>query len=602
MTAVQGSLDCSTSCQREISLTLALKAVLCLSTIAFAPAQGWPPSRAVPDGPADTLYYNGKIVTMWSERPVVESMTVRTGRITSVGITQVVGREVGPRTVQINLNGRTVVPGLIDSHVHPLQAALAEADGVMPVLESFDDIRAYIERRLAQVDGPVLVPNIYSTRLKEQRYPDRWELDSYSGDRPVVLDNGYAAVLNSAGLGAAGISASSPDPDNGRLVRDDVGEPTGLVVGARQLVAPLLRGRSYSHEESVAALEAMQRAYSAVGLTSVIDRSLTPSDLRAYQDLWRRGSLTVRTYATRTVNVARPLDQVLTEIESLGPVTGYGDDMFRIGALQVALDGGILAGAANMWEPYVENTEVYRFKDPVVQGTLRIRPDDLRQIVSLAASLGWQMTAHTTERSPTDPLLDVYEQVDSEVPIKGRRFSLPHANFLSGEAIGRAARLGVLADMQPAWYHFDGPALSRVLGPDRMVGLQPYRALFDGGVVVGGGSDHMIGFDSKLAVNPYDPFFGMWVAVSRVAADGSVHNPEQRVSREEALRMWTWNAAYLSFDEDVKGSLEPGKYADFVILDRDILTCPLEELRDTQVLETVLGGSTVYRGPKGIAR
>ena len=570
-------------------------AVLSLVALAAAPAQEWPPRREVPEGPADVLYYNGNIVTMWPERPIVESMTVKADRILDVGTTQVVGRKAGPRTVQINLQGNTVVPGLIDSHVHPINAALAESAGEIPVLRSFGDIRAHVQQELVEREGLVFVPKVYSTRLEQGRYPDRREIDSYSGDRPVMLDNGYAAVLNSAALREAGITASTPDPVNGRLIRDGQGEPTGLVIGARQLVAPLLVAKTYSHDEEVQALEAMQQAYSRAGLTSVIDRSQTPAGLRAYQELWSKGALRVRTYVTRTVNAERPLDEVLAEIEGLGPVTGYGDEMFRFGSLEVILDGGILLGTAYMRAPYGENTQVYGFNDPGYRGVLRILPGKLRRIVGLAARLGWQMTAQTTGGGSTDILLDTYEAVSREVSIEDRRFALTSASFLSGEAIRRAARLGVAADMQPAWYHFDGPALSRVLGSERMAGLQPYRSIIDAGVIVAGGSDHMIKFDAREAVNPYDPFFGMWVAVTRIAADGSVHNPEQRISREEALRMWTWNAAYLSFEEDVKGSLEPGKYADFAVLDRDILTCPVEDLRETQVLETVLGGTAVFR-------
>ena len=576
-------------------MALMRPAFLFFLAVVTAWPQQWPPRRDVPAGPADALYYNGKIVTMWPERPVVEAMTVASGRILDVGTTQVVGRKTGPRTVQINLEGKTVVPGLIDSHVHPIKAALAESDGEIPVLRSFGDLRAHVKRAIAKGDCLVFVPKVYSTRLEERRYPNRWEIDRYSGDRPVMLDNGYAAVLNSAALRAAGISASIPDPANGKLIRDAQGEPTGLVVGARQLVAPLVKARAHGHEESVRALEAMQRAYNRVGLTSVIDRSQAPAGLRAYQELWRKGALRVRTYATRTVNAERPLDQVLAEIEGLGQVTGYGDEMFRLGSLKVILDGGILLGTAYMRTPYGENTQVYGFEDSDYRGVLRIRPDDLKEIVKLAAELGWQMTAHTTGGGSTDILLDTYEDVGRDVPVSERRFTLTHANFLSGEAIRRAAGLGVVVDMQPAWYHYDGPALSHVLGPDRMARLQPYRSIIDAGVVVAGGSDHMIKFDARKAINPYDPFFGMWVAVTRIAADGSVHNPEQRVSREEALRMWTWNAAYLSFEEDVKGSLEPGKYADFAVLDRDILSCPIDDLRETQVIETVLGGRTVYR-------
>ncbi len=560
---------------------------------AAAMAQQWPPVREVPAGPADTLYYNGKIITMWDERPVVESMTVASGRVLDVGTTQIVGRKTGPRTRQVNLHGRTVLPGLIDSHVHPIKAALAEADGEIPVLRSFEAVRRHIEAQPAG-KGLIFVPKVYSTRLRERRYPSRWEIDEYASDRPVMLDNGYAAVLNSAALELAGVSADTADPANGKLVRNDAGEPTGLIVGARQLVAPLLEARTYSDAEMVTALAAMQSAYSMAGLTSVIDRSQTAAGFSAYQDLWEQGKLQVRTSVTRVVNAERPVEQVLREIEGIAAVTGHGDEMFRVGSLKVVLDGGILLGTAFMRAPYGQNTQVYGFEDPEYRGELRIRPRDLERIVTLAARLGWQMTAHTTGGGSTDALLDAYEAVNRKVPIEDRRFTLTHANFLSGDAIRRAAALGVVADMQPAWYHFDGPALAGVLGPDRMGTLQPYRSIIDAGVVVAGGSDHMIKFDARESVNPFDPFLGMWIAVTRMTTDGSVHNPEQRITREEALRMWTLNAAYLTFEEDVKGSLEPGKYADFVIVDRDILTCAEDELRETRVLATVLGGREVY--------
>lgn len=558
-------------------------------------AQQWPPQRELPPGPADTLYYNGKIVTMWPDHPVVESMTVAAGRILAIGATQSVGRGTGPRTRQVNLRGRTVVPGLIDSHVHPLRAALAEREGPIPALRSFQDLRTYVEEAAGAPSDLVFVPQVYPTRLRERRYPNRWEIDAYSGDRPVMFDNGYAAVLNSAALRLAGITPDTADPENGKLVRDADGEPTGLIVGARQLVAPLLRAREFSGEEREEALEAMQRAYSRVGLTSVVDRSESAAGLRTYQDLWRRGALRVRTSVTRTVNAERPLSDVLAEIEALGPATGFGDAMLRIGSLKILVGGGVLLGTAPMREPSGVKAQFRSFDDTVYRGALRIRPSDLRQIIERAARLGWQVTAHTAGGGSTEVLLDAYAAVGRQVPLAERRFTLTHAHFLSGAAIRRAAALGIVADMQPAWYHFDGPALAQVLGPRRMATLQPYRTILDAGVVVAGGSGHMIKFDAREAINPYDPFLGVWMAATRIASDGEVYSPEQRITREEALKMWTWNAAYLTFEEDVKGSLEPGKYADFAVLDRDIMTCPVDELRDIRVLETVLGGRTVFK-------
>lgn len=575
-------------------MTAALRVLtLLLLLSSVASPQQWPPKREIPDGPADTLYYNGKIITMWDERPVVECMTVSSGRVLDVGTTQMVGRKTGPRTRQVNLHGKTVIPGLIDSHVHPIKAALAEADGEIPVLQSFEAVRRHIEAQ-RDAEGLIFVPGVYSTRLRERRYPDRWELDEYSRERPVMLDNGYAAVLNSAALELAGISAETSDPFNGKLVRNDAGEPTGLIIGARQLVAPLLEAQTYSHLQMASALAERQGAYKRAGLTSVVDRSQTAAGFRAYQQLWREGKLQVRTSVTRVVSAERPVKEVLAEIEGIGAVTGHGDEMFRVGSLKVVPDGGILLGTAYMRTPSGENTQVYGSEDPDYTGELRISPENLEEIVTLAARLGWQVIAHTTGGGSTDVLLDAYEAVDRKIPIKGRRFALSHANFLSGDAIRRAAALGIVADMQPARYHFDGPAVASVLGTSRTGTLQPYRSIIDAGLVVAGGSDHMVEFDGKESVNPYDPFFGMWTAVTRTAADGSVHDPEQRITREEALRMWTLNAAYLTFEEDVKGSLEPGKYADFVIIDRDILTCSEAELRDTRVMATILGGLEVY--------
>ncbi len=545
---------------------------------AAAMPQQWPPKRELPAGPADTLYYNGTIITMWDEQPVVESMTVSSGRVLDVGTTQIVGRKTGPRTRQVNLQGQTVLPGLIDSHVHPIKAALAEANGEIPVLRSFDAVWRHIEAQPAG-EGLIFVPNVYSARLPERRYPDRWEIDEHASDRPVMLDNGFAAVLNSAALELAGVSADTPEPTNGKLVRNNSGEPTGLIVGARQLVAPLLEARTYSHGEMVAALAAMQSAYSMAGLTSVIDRSQTAAGLRAYEDLWQQGKLQVRTAVTRAVNAERPVEQVLREIEGIAAVTGHGDEMFRVGSLNVV--------TAFMGAPYGQTKQVDGFEDAEHRGESRIGSGDLERIVTLAAGLGWQMAGGGS----TDALLAAYEAVNRKAPITDSRFTLADANFLSGDAIRRAAALGVVADTQPAWYHFEGPALAGVLGPDGMGALQPYRSIIDAGIVVAGGSDHMIKFDAPESVNP---FLGMWIAVTRKTAEGSVHNPEQRITREEALRMWTLNAAYLTFEEDVKGSLEPGKYADFVIVDRDILTCAEDELRDTRVQATVLGGREVY--------
>ncbi|MCB1019346.1 MAG: amidohydrolase [Acidobacteria bacterium] len=570
--------------------------LLTLLSAALLSAQTFPPRRSVPSGRAEVMYYNGKIITMDPEQPVAEALTLADGRILAVGTTQQVGRTIGPATKQINLEGRTVVPGLIDSHVHPIGAALAEMDGEIPVMASFAELEAHVEREMRKNPGNALifVPKVYSTRLDERRYPTRQEIDAWSGDRPVMLDNGYASALNSAALAVAGLNKETPDPPDGKIIRDDAGEPTGLVLGARRLVSPLLSARQTTFEDSLEALVKMQHAYNKAGLTSVIDRSLSPSQIAVYQKLWSEDKLTVRTYMTRTVNAERPIAEIESELRALGPVTGFGDPMLRMGSLKIFLDGGILIGTAFLRAPYGMHTEVYGYSDPDYRGVLRVERETINAIAVLCDKLGWQMTAHTTGGASTDALLDAYEAADKIASIKDRRFTLTHANFPNADAIARAAKLGVVLDMQPAWYHHDGPALSKVLGPERMKWFQPYKSVFDAGVIVAGGSDHMIKFDSRKAINPYNPFFGMWMVVTRKTSTGEVFNPEQKLTREQALKMWTWNAAYLSFDEDVKGSLEAGKYADMVILDRDILTCPEDEIQWIEPIQTILGGKVIY--------
>jgi len=290
----------------------------------------------------------------------------------------------------------------------------------------------------------------------------------------------------------------------------------------------------------------------------------------------------VRTYVTVSLAGGGPIERVRQDMQRLPLVTGFGDDWLRIGSLKIVLDGGILIGTAYMREPYGEHTEVYGYKDPDYRGVLAVPRENVFAIASLANRLGWQMTAHTTGGGSTDLLMDAYEAADHERPIRDRRFTLTHANFPNTALI------------EPAWMHLDGAALLKVLGPARMKDFHPYKSLFDAGVVVAGGSDHMIKFDSRHAINPFNPFFGMWMAVTRRTTDGAVLNPEQKITREQALRMWTLNAAYLSFDEKQKGSIEPGKLADLVILSKDILTCPEDEIREAEAEATIVGGKFVF--------
>ena len=439
----------------------------------------------------------------------------------------------------------------------------------------------------------ILVPKVYSTRLSEHRYPNRYDLDEAAPDRAAMTDNGYGSVLNSTALRQLGITRDTPQPANGKIIKDAKGEPTGLILGAPQLLGELRRQRPMTHDDMVWALKTMQQKYSEVGLTSTTDRSEGPEGLRVYEELRARNELTVRTTVTYVVSGQGTPEQVRQEVERLPIVTGLGDEWVRVGALKVFADGGILIGTAYLREPYGEHTEIYGYHDPEYQGVLAVPRENLVALARTANELGWQMTAHVTGGGALDALLDAYEAADRDRPIAGRRFTVTHANFPDARAIARAAKLGVAFDVQPAWLHLDGAVIKDVFG-SRMGDFQPLRSLLQAGVIVAGGSDHMIGLDSRTAINPFNPFFGMWMAITRRTAAGSVLGPDQTVTREQALRMWTMSGAWLTFEDTVKGSIEPGKLADFVVISKDLLSCPVDEIKDIDALLTVAGGRTTY--------
>ncbi|MBI4906656.1 MAG: amidohydrolase [Acidobacteria bacterium] len=545
----------------------------------------------------DAIYHNGKIVTLWAKQPVAQAVAIRGGRFVAVGTSADLLKTAGAGTQRVDLQGRTVLPGLIDSHVHPIGAAMSEKDGPVPVMDSIADIQTYLKKLAATAprDRVLFVPKVYSTRMKERRYPTRYELDAAAPDHVAVTDNGYAAVLNTRALARSRITRDTPQPANGKIIKDARGEPTGLVLGASQLVGEYRRARAATHEDMLWSLREMQKKYNEVGFTSIIDRGQSPEGFRAYQAMRQKNELTLRTTVTYSISAQGTPEDVRKQVRAIPFVTGMGDEWFRTGSIKTVADGGILIGTAYLREPYGEHTEIYGYKDPDYRGVLAVPRENLIAMAREANALGWQMTAHTAGGGATDALLDAYEAANAEKPIRERRFTVTHGNFPSADAIARAARLGVAFDCQPQWYYFDGPALRPVFGPERIKQFQPLRTMLEKGVMVAGGSDHMIRFDSRKAINAYNPFWAMWMTITRQTVDGTPINPGEALTREQALRLWTINSAWLSFDETRKGSIEPGKLADLVVISDDLLTCPVDRIKDIEALLTVVDGKVVYK-------
>jgi predicted amidohydrolase YtcJ len=336
--------------------------------------------------------------------------------------------------------------------------------------------------------------------------------------------------------------------------------------------------------------------YNSVGLTSIADRDANPSAISLYTALRDRGALTLRVAISHDVKSIGPIEEVQQRIRTVAadPLFKDKDGLVRIIGTKVYLDGGMLTGSAYLSAPWGVS-KIYAITDPNYRGVLFIPPERLVPMVRTAVENGLQFTAHSVGDGAVQTLLDTYEDLSREMPIQQTRPCVTHANFQSPEIIAQAARLGVVMDLQPAWLYLDTRTLTAQFGYDRLRWFQPLRSLFAAGVIIGGGSDHMQKIGSLRATNPYNPFLGMWTAITRRSKwhEGQLH-PEEALTREQAIRFYTSNNAFLLFCEDRLGSLEPGKLADFVILDRDILTCPEDEIPQIQVRATYLNGKPVF--------
>lgn len=552
----------------------------------------------LPAADAGLILHNGKVVTADARFSIHEAIAIAGTRIIATGSSkQLLGKFRGPGATVIDLRGRTVLPGLIDAHVHALESGLSEFRGPLPPFDSIAAIREYVRTRAQSTPKGewIVVPRTLPPRLKEMRMPTRQDLD-VAPDHPVALDASYVWSANTLALRLSGITRDTPNPPGGEIVKGPDGEPNGILRNASHLLRGLSRAAPFSEEEQLDALERMLRLYRRAGLTCVHDRAVTPHEVALFEKLKARGRLPVRAVLTWRVPTARPATEIVREIEASPWRTNLGDEWLKFGALKVTLDGGQSVGTAYQRMPYGPfGRQLYGQTDPHARGTLFVEPAKLLAVFRAARDKGWSLTAHAQGGGAIDALLDAFEALDKEKPIAPTRSHVMHGSMQSPESLDRMQRLGVAADVQPGWLHFDAPALERVFGRQNLRWFFPMRGYLDRGIPAAGGSDHMLFHDRNRSVNPYNPFFGMWMTLTRKTTEGVVLYPEQRVTREEAIRMWTTWAAWLHFSEKHQGAIEPGKLADLVVLDRDILSCPEDEIRLIQPLMVLLDGKIVER-------
>jgi len=554
---------------------------------------------------ADLVLYNGQIVTVDKDFSIAEAVAVQGDSIVASGSSDEIRALAGDGAREIDLDGRTVLPGLIDSHLHAFASALYEFDHPVPDMETIGDVLDYVRARAEVLDDGdwITVSQVFITRLREQRYPTRKELDDAAPRNPVVFRTGPDASLNSLALELSGIDRNFKITDGqpGRVERDPAtGEPTGILRQCSRFIKYVPSTQSPTDQDRKSRLQELIQDYNSVGITSIVDGDTSDEELELFRQLRAEEGLDCRVFMALSVNAQDDMNAITERIEkaALDPLHQYDDKLWLRG-IKSYLDGGMLTGSAYMNKPWGVST-IYSIDDPEYRGMRYIEPDKLYQIMKTALANGFQFTAHSVGDGAVDAFIDAAERIDQgDFPVSDRRPCLTHANFQSPEAINRMKRLGVVANMQPAWLRMDGATLMKHFGPDRTAYFQPYKALFEAGVTVGGGSDHMQKIGSFRSINPYNPFLGIWTTITRRPRwTEEPFHPEQDITREQAIRLYTINNAFLTFEEDRKGSLEPGKLADLIILDRDILRCPVDEIPEIQVEETFLGGRSIYRRGK----
>jgi predicted amidohydrolase YtcJ len=533
--------------------------------------------------PADLVLRGGKVITVDRDWRIAQAIAVKDGRFLAVGDDAAIARHIGPSTQVIELAGKTVVPGLIDSHLHQLFAGLNGPAVQLLGARSVAEVQSAIGERVARTPPGQWVmasSGWHESILAEGRMPTRFELDKVSPDNPVFIPRGgHVVTVNSKALELAGITRDMPNPDGGVIVRDEAsGEPTGVLLEtAATLVRKILPPPPANMAEL---LKIAMRELNSYGIVGVVEPGIDERQIALYRAVHDAGAMTVRTdvlyRALRRADVEKGIAVIKAQ---------NNDDMLRFVGIKFPLDGGVEGG--RMTWPYriVPGEQT----DATYRGVLLLPPggeDEYVAGLKLIAEAGLQAQTHAVGNETIDVIVRSYARVNRERPIRDLHWTIMHLFHPSDAALKAMADIGIMATMQ------DHPVLlghnqRRWWGDEHAAYAIPIRKTIDAGVLVGGGSDG--------PVVPVDPFLSMWWMTTRHVLKGYVLGQEHAITAKEALQLYTINNARIQGVDKDRGSIEVGKLADLAVLSQDILSVPPDAIRATKVHLTVLGGKLVYR-------
>ncbi len=549
--------------------SLAALALSAIPVLAQSPA---PP-------PADLVVTNGRIYTVDGARPVVDAMAIRGGRVVFIGDRAGARALTGPGTETLDLQGRTVIPGMTDAHAHVagLGSSLRSVDLVGTT--SYEQVIArVVEKARTTPKGEWILGRGWDQNdWGDTRWPSHEALSRAVPEHPVYLErvDGHAALVNALALQKAGVTRGTADPTGGEIIRGAQGEPAGVLVdNAQGLVDRVIPAptRAQVKESIRAAIAEMHRW----GLTGVHDAGASRLVLDLYEELGREGALDIRLYAMISDD-SSTIDAWMKR----GPQSGLHDGTLWVRAIKLYQDGALGSRGAALLEPYSDM--------PSTSGLLVSAPAHIRGVATRALRAGFQVNTHAIGDRGNRLVLDSYEAALRAVPTADHRFRVEHAQILHAEDIPRFAALGVIPSMQASHQTSDMYWAGTRLGETRLRGAYAWRSLLETGTIIPNGSD--------FPVEYVNPLISFKAAVSRQDANDWPAGgwfPEQRMTRDEALKSMTLWPAYAAFQEGELGSLSAGKRADFVVLDQDIMRVPDAMLPETHVVSTWVGGRRVY--------
>jgi predicted amidohydrolase YtcJ len=529
---------------------------------------------------ADLVVTNARIYTSDVNRPVVEALAVRGGRIAFVGSNRGALTLAGPRTERLDLSGKTVITGMVDAHAHLLGLGQALRTVDLVGTRSYDEVIARVVERAktARAGEWIRGRGWDQNDWADTRFPTHAALSRAVPNNPVYLTrvDGHAALVNAKALELAQVTPATPDPTGGRFIRDSINNPTGVLVDAAQgIVGRVIPApsRAELREQTLAAIAEANRW----GLTGIHDAGVAPDGIAVYEELAKEGRYSLRNYV-----MVRSSDSVLDAFMQRGPQKALYDGRLWIRAIKLVADGALGSRGAALLEPYSD--------DPGNTGLITTPPERIKSVAVRALKAGFQVNVHAIGDRANRMVLDQFEAALREVPTADHRFRIEHAQILRYQDIPRFAEHDVIPSMQGSHQTSDMYWVPNRLGWARAQGAYAWRSLLNTGVVIPNGSDFPV-----EAVNPLISFHSFFTRQDADNFPPGGWMPEQRTTRQEALLSITLWPAYAAFMENESGSLTIGKYADFVVLDRDIMTVAPEEVLGTRVLMTVLGGKTVYR-------